>query len=275
MARAGTTKKPPKLSKVRGRAVVFSPGLTESSRTVLERKERGFTLIEMLVAITIIAVLAAVLAPSLSSAKERARRAQCMSNLHQIAIAQHAYAQDHDGWLYPTGIDPFVFGYGGMGPTKYYEAYNFGSYLGNSGVLYCPSRLIRNLFVPNAAYWTGIPGWDVNTIKPLGHTDESFTHYCINRFLRIDDPTDFILMYDAPGYSEWRAEWVNQWTGAPNYLDLSEQANHGLEGSNILYVDGHVGWQKGRLGPFIGIDHAPRDDMPPPGGPPKWYYAFY
>ncbi|MHB0935088.1 MAG: type II secretion system protein [Armatimonadota bacterium] len=57
----------------------------------------GFTLVELLVVIAIIAVLAAILFPVYSSAREKARRTQCSSNEHQIALAVLMYQQDHDG----------------------------------------------------------------------------------------------------------------------------------------------------------------------------------
>jgi len=64
------------------------------------RKRHGFTLIELLVVIAIIAILAAILFPVFARAREAARRANCISNLRQIALASLMYAQDWDETLY-------------------------------------------------------------------------------------------------------------------------------------------------------------------------------
>jgi prepilin-type N-terminal cleavage/methylation domain-containing protein len=63
------------------------------------RKNRGFTLIELLVVIAIIAILAAILFPVFARAREAARKATCISNCKQLALAAIMYAQDYDECL--------------------------------------------------------------------------------------------------------------------------------------------------------------------------------
>ena len=71
------------------------------------RWRRGFTLIELLVVIAIIAVLIALLLPAVESAREAARRVQCINNLKQIGLALHNYISTNDT-LPPGGFPAWV-----------------------------------------------------------------------------------------------------------------------------------------------------------------------
>jgi prepilin-type N-terminal cleavage/methylation domain-containing protein/prepilin-type processing-associated H-X9-DG protein len=112
-----------------------------SPETTRSRSARGFTLVELLVVITIIAVVVGLLLPAVQSAREAGRRVQCTNNLKQLALAMHSYETFHGtlpmGWwrqICPQGPCQGQFGYCGSGvqlaltpfleQTVIYNAYN-------------------------------------------------------------------------------------------------------------------------------------------------------
>lgn len=78
------------------------------------KKRRFFTLIGLLVVIAIIAILASMLLPALSKARETAKKASCQNSLKQIALAYSLYASDYDGLIPP----PY------NGSSVYYATYS-------------------------------------------------------------------------------------------------------------------------------------------------------
>lgn len=70
------------------------------------RGSRGFTLIEMLVVIAVVAILAGLLLPVLANAKRRAKRTLCSNNLRQLALADTMYLDDHGRFPPPNDFVP-------------------------------------------------------------------------------------------------------------------------------------------------------------------------
>lgn len=107
-------------------------------------RERGFTLTELLVVISIIALLAAILFPVFARARDNARRTSCISNLKQIGLGIVMYTQDHDGRVpkvYTTGnttTAPDGEDFFAGGATWFWQQMIF-PYVKSHQLFYCPS----------------------------------------------------------------------------------------------------------------------------------------
>jgi prepilin-type N-terminal cleavage/methylation domain-containing protein/prepilin-type processing-associated H-X9-DG protein len=130
---------------------------------------RAFTLVELLVVIGIIALLISILLPALQKAREGARRAQCLSNLHQIGLGFQMYANANNGQV-PLGCYAGVYqgtwlSWEYFGPGQDH-IYNLGFLYAtgvcpNPKVFYCPSDTISNYGAAHEVYepqaWTATP----------------------------------------------------------------------------------------------------------------------
>lgn len=126
------------------------PGKAPPHCRWLTRTREGFTLVELLVAVAVLGVLAALLLPALARSREAAHRAVCQNNLKQLGLALKMYAGESRG-RYPRmhGDQPFgsAAGASGCDPASLQEDTVFGphtpslhpEYVSDPGVFLCPS----------------------------------------------------------------------------------------------------------------------------------------
>lgn len=205
----------------------------------------GFTVVELLVVISLIAILASLLLPGLTAAKAKAQSAQCKSNLRQVALAQALYVTDYGA--YPGGEWEEWFDvllpYGGqVGPEGYYQ---------NTPVLWCPSASYGGPETRHQAWDYGYNAWDLeshlmglgNNVSPAGARSKPVKE------ADVLNPTDLIAFSDSAAKfsGEKRLTLGLPWIGTapqdllpgiPNGSALAYQRH--TKKFNTAFADSHV-----------------------------------
>jgi prepilin-type N-terminal cleavage/methylation domain-containing protein/prepilin-type processing-associated H-X9-DG protein len=247
----------------------------------LHRKTKGFTLVELLVVIGIIALLISILLPSLNKARETANRAKCASNLHQIGLAILLY-QNENNQLSPRTIMDTT-----ASPAPTWGALNNGPgtadpFNGLEGannvtasffllarieqltpaVFICPSSNAEawdfgggSNSAQNWVDWNGTTGITKNLSYSYENPFGSNSAVSNGWQLKNPDATYAVASDLNPGTSipNGSRNVTSVLTTDPSSLmRQGNSANHQQDGQNVLYGDGHAEWMNN---PFCGTQH--------------------
>ncbi len=231
---------------------------------ILSRHPCGsaFSMIELLIAMSVIAVLSSILIPSIAAVRKNAQRVGCLNDMRQLGSAVLAYTGDNRGQLPPSQIKSEAVPAWHLPPGTHYnwsDPMLAGAYLDLSGwsggatkyknntIMLCPadkrgftSGIIFSTFGMNYSY--------APFINNLGEWNN------VRRAVRFDRPSLRALVIEA-NESRWFPGWgipvdMYMTTTPNNYTMLpcsptsgyNWRAFHGASGANVQFLDGHAVW---------------------------------
>jgi len=187
----------------------------------------AFTLIELLVVIAIIAILAALLLPSLSRAKEKARATQCLSQMRQFGLAVRFYADDHADEFPRSQHSAFTHGQKTWGRA-------LAPFLGASDVTW--TNLLTTIYHCPTDKRTAPWSYGLNVYFELGPSDDyTGRPETWRRMTQVPRPAATILY--AENASAADHIMPNFWFGPQDLGDLASGRHS--QRANYSFVDGH------------------------------------
>jgi prepilin-type N-terminal cleavage/methylation domain-containing protein len=252
----------------------------------------AFTLIELFVVIAIIAILAAMLLPTLARSKESARAVVCVNNLKQLGLAWQMYPLDHNEWLVPNnpagfgasiGLDKLTWARGDIRYTKpdgtniaYLREALLGPYLKSHGVFKCPSDRSQTKLADGTRY-ARLRTYSMNGY--MGSTALAGNEQVVTTFLKRSDFSklrrpEYLVFIDVhEDFLDTCHFSLNRDIGREEWFHLPTGRHH--RRGTLSFTDSHVElhrWQDSRTIVAVQGVHRNGGDLGAVTGSPDWLY---